>query len=156
MQLGLHNPVIISLKTWYLFRPPPPNDLSVTENSVIEGWASFLPDEWDNTEEPMPASILGSQSVDPILLQFEEYCNEADQPVEPTISVKHLKERGNQLHQYWKSKKQQWPELSTFALGHLAFSGAGVGVERLFSGAAVQVEGRMRSLSNAALKERSP
>ena len=42
-----------------------------------------------------------------------------------------------------------------FALGHLAFSGGGVEVERLFSGTAIQVEGRMRSLSNAALKERT-
>ena len=108
MRLGLYNPVIISLKTWYLFRPPPL--IRVTEHSVIEGWASFFPDEWDNTEEPMPASNPGSQSVYPILLQFEEYCNVPHQPVEPTISVKHLKERGYQLHQYWKSKKQQWPQ----------------------------------------------
>ena len=46
-------------------------------------------------------------------------------------------------------------DLSTFALGHLTFSVAGVGVERLFIGAAIQVEGRMRYLSNAALKEKT-
>ena len=107
----------------------------------------------DNTEEqPMPSLNPGSQSSYPILKQFEEYCNEPHQPVEQTISVKHLKQRGNYLHQYWQSKKRQRSELSTFALGQLAFSGAGVGVERLFSGASIQVEGRMRSLSNVALK----
>ena len=103
----------------------------------------------------MPASNPWSQSIYPIRLQFEEYWNELHQPVEQNVSVKNLKERGNQLRQYWKSKKQQWPKLSTFTLGHLAFSGASIGVERLFSGAAIQVEGKMRSLTNAALNERA-
>ena len=77
----------------------------------------------------MPSSNPGSQSVYAILLQFEEYWNEPQKPAEPTISVKHLRLRGNQMHQYRKNKKQEWPELSTFALGNLAFSGAGVRVD---------------------------
>ena len=55
----------------------------------------------------MTASNPGSQSACLNLLQFVEYCNVPYQPVEPTISVKNLKERGNQLHQYWKCKMQQ-------------------------------------------------
>ena len=43
--------------------------------------------------------------------------------------------------------------IAIFALGHLASSDAGV--EILFSGAEIQVEGRMHSLSNEALKERT-
>ena len=91
-------------------------------NSGNEGWASFFSGEWEiveNTEEqPMAASNPGSQNSCMIIKQFEEYCDEPHQPVEPTISVKHLKERGNELHQYWQSKKRQWPELSTFPLCH--------------------------------------
>ena len=67
--------------------PSPYTDLNVTEDSVIEVWASFFSDEWDSTEEPMPASNPGWKSLHPILLQFKEYCNEPHQPVESTISV---------------------------------------------------------------------
>ena len=41
------------------------------------------------------------------------------------------------------------------ASDYLCFSGAGVGVERLFSGAAIQAEGRLRMLSNTGLRERT-
>ena len=86
---------------------PSPSTI-VPGNSGNEGWACFFSNEWEiveNTEEhPMPASNPGSQNSYMILKQFEEYCNEPHHPVEPTISVKHHKERGNELHQYWKSK----------------------------------------------------
>ena len=55
--------------------PSPSTDLKVTEDSVIEEWASFSPDEWDSTEEPMPASNPVSQSLHPILSQIKEYWN---------------------------------------------------------------------------------
>ena len=56
---------------------------------------------------------------------------------------------------YFKLATLLVPELSQFALANLCFSGAGVGVERLFSGAAIQAEGRLRVLSNTGLRERS-
>ena len=138
--------------------PSPPAGIVDT---CCNDWGSFF-DEYDSDtqlqhtqQQLMPASKPLSSDSCPILIQFGEYCQENHTPATPTISVKHLKERGNQLHQYWRNKQRQWPELSTFALGHLAFSGAGIGVERLFSGAAIQADGRLHSLSNAALRERT-
>ena len=59
------------------------------------------------------------------------------------------------VHKFWRARLLTAPELSHFALANLCFSGAGVGVERLFSGAAIQAEGRLRVLSNSALRERT-
>ena len=110
--------------------PSPPAGVVDT---CYDDWGSFF-DEYDSEEntqqQSMPASKPPSHHDDshPILIQFDEYCQETHTPAKPTISVKHLKERGDQLHQYWCNKQRQWPELSTFALGHLTFSGAGIGV----------------------------
>ena len=62
-----------------------------------------------------------------------------------------LKHHSEYLHKFWRDRLSTVPELSQFA----CFSGAGVGVERLFSGAAIQAEGRLRVLSNTGLRERT-
>ena len=109
-----------------------------------------------NDSTPPPSASQPEEIAVKLSAQFESYCANIStyEHMKPGFDID-LKHHSEYLHKFWRDRLSTVPELSQFALANLCFSGAGVGVERLFSGAAIQAEGRLRVLSNTGLRERT-
>ena len=125
-------------------------------------WSDFYEDRSDEEENfpslftPPPSASQPEEIAVKLSAQFESYCANIStyEHMKPGFDID-LKHHSEYLHKFWRDRLSTVPELSQFALANLCFSGAGVGVERLFSGAAIQAEGRLRVLSNTGLRERT-
>ena len=125
-------------------------------------WSDFYEDRSDEEENfpslftPPPSASQPEEIAVKLSAQFESYCANIStyEHMKPGFDID-LKHHSEYLHKFWRDRLYTVPELSQFALANLCFSGAGVGVERLFSGAAIQAEGRLRVLSNTGLRERT-
>lgn len=140
----------------------------LAQSSSTLSWSDFYVERSDTDEEEESQSLSQSQ---PILLsqeyvredlkaklkkQFDIYHSQIPtyNSVTPSFQID-LKKHAEYLHSFWLGQATLSPELSQFALANECFSGSGTGVERLFSGAAIQAEGRLRVISNEALRERT-
>ena len=141
-------------------RLPPASQDDTRHSEML--WSDFYEDRSDEEENfpslftPPPSASQPEEIAVKLSAQFESYCANIStyEHMKPGFDID-LKHHSEYLHKFWRDRLSTVPELSQFALANLCFSGAGVGVERLFSGAAIQAEGRLRVLSNTGLRERT-
>ena len=132
------------------------NRLSITESHNHEEDRSDEEENFPSLFTPPPSASQPEEIAVKLSAQFESYCANIStyENMKPGFDID-LKHHSEYLHKFWRDRLSTVPELSQFALANLCFSGAGVGVERLFSVAAIQAEGRLRVLSNTGLRERT-
>ena len=102
-------------------------------------WSDFYEDRSDEEENfpslftPPPSASQPEEIAVKLSAQFESYCANIStyEHMKPGFDID-LKHHSEYLHKFWRDRLSTVPELSQFALANLCFSGAGVGVERLF------------------------
>ena len=137
---------------------PPANESPSTSGML---WSDFYVDHSDDDDILANPQFLASPPVplsqpDDLVTklgaQFDTYCTNI-------VNYEHVKPSFeidlNKHAEYVQILARSLADSSKTIPLCFGFSGAGVGVERLFSGAAIQAEGRLRVLSNSALRERT-